>query len=150
MQASPSVEGTDLLPALPAQENMPADVFLSVLAAAAGPAASAKSSDSSMGSLADGGSGPASLLTTSNQASLSVLGHSEDLPPSAVPPQQNRYDAAFTAASSLTGRDVPTSLWFSFPSLRSAHPSQQNNLPSSSGRTSNSSILVRPPMRFPL
>ncbi|XP_023815446.1 ubiquitin-associated protein 2-like isoform X3 [Oryzias latipes] len=89
MQASPSVE------------------------AAAGPAASAKSSDSSMGSLADGGSGPASLLTTSNQASLSVLGHSEDLPPSAVPP----------------------------PQQNSAHPSQQNNLPSSSGRTSNSSIL---------
>uniref|UniRef100_A0A8C7WQQ0 Ubiquitin associated protein 2-like n=1 Tax=Oryzias sinensis TaxID=183150 RepID=A0A8C7WQQ0_9TELE len=89
MQASPSVE------------------------AAAGPAASAKSSDPSVGSLPDGGSGPASLLTTSNQASLNVLGHSEDLPPSAVPP----------------------------PQQNSAHPSQQNNLPSSSGRTSNSSIL---------
>uniref|UniRef100_A0A8C7WQB5 Ubiquitin associated protein 2-like n=1 Tax=Oryzias sinensis TaxID=183150 RepID=A0A8C7WQB5_9TELE len=133
MQASPSVEGTDLLPALPAQENTPADVFLSVLAAAAGPAASAKSSDPSVGSLPDGGSGPASLLTTSNQASLNVLGHSEDLPPSAVPPpQQNRYDAASTAASSLTGRDVPTPLWFSFPSAaltRKAPPNLPPGVP---------------------
>uniref|UniRef100_A0A672Z0A2 UBA domain-containing protein n=1 Tax=Sphaeramia orbicularis TaxID=375764 RepID=A0A672Z0A2_9TELE len=41
---------------------------------------------SSMGTLTDSGSGPASLLTTSNQTSLSALGHSEDLPPRKAPP----------------------------------------------------------------
>uniref|UniRef100_A0A7N6FEQ9 Ubiquitin associated protein 2-like n=1 Tax=Anabas testudineus TaxID=64144 RepID=A0A7N6FEQ9_ANATE len=44
----------------------------------------APASVSSMGTLTDSGSGPASLLTTSNQTSLSALGHGEDLPPNFV------------------------------------------------------------------
>ncbi|XP_019723313.1 ubiquitin-associated protein 2-like isoform X7 [Hippocampus comes] len=67
----------------------------------------------SMGALTDGGSGPASLLTTSNQAPLSALGQADELPPSTVPPPQHN----------------------------SALSSQQNSLASSSGRTSNSSLL---------
>ncbi len=65
--------------------------------AAAGSAVSVKpasdsvtqASVSSMGTLTDSSSGPASLLTTSNQTSLSTLGHSEDLPPSTMPPPQH-------------------------------------------------------------
>ncbi|XP_021427249.2 ubiquitin-associated protein 2-like isoform X11 [Oncorhynchus mykiss] len=50
----------------------------------------------SMATLTDSGSGPASLLTTSKQSSLSALGHNEDLPPNtmsqhsnSLPTQQN-------------------------------------------------------------
>ncbi|MEQ2279961.1 hypothetical protein AMECASPLE_014670 [Ameca splendens] len=71
------------------------------------------SSVSSMGALADSGSGPTSLLSTSNQTNLSALGHNEDLPPSSIPPPQHS----------------------------NSHPSQQNNLAPSSVRTSNSSLL---------
>ncbi|KAM4550483.1 ubiquitin-associated protein 2-like isoform 1-T1 [Fundulus diaphanus] len=74
------------------------------------------SSVSSMGALADSGSGPASLLTTSNQTILSALGHNEDLPPSSIPPPQHN----------------------------SSHPSQQNSLAPSSVRTPNSSLLQHP------
>ncbi|XP_067112028.1 ubiquitin-associated protein 2-like isoform X9 [Osmerus mordax] len=86
--------------------------------AAAGSAVSVKPpSDStvpaSVSSMNDGGSGPASLLSTSNQTSLSVLGHNEDLPPSSMPPPQH--------SNSL--------------------PTQQNSISQSSGRTSNSSLL---------
>ncbi|XP_023265606.1 ubiquitin-associated protein 2-like isoform X4 [Seriola lalandi dorsalis] len=89
--------------------------------AAAGSAVSVKpasdsvtpASVSSMGTLTDSGSGPASLLTTSNQTSLSALGHSEDLPPSTIPPPQHN----------------------------NSHPPQQNSLAPSSVRTSNSSLL---------
>ncbi|XP_070702103.1 ubiquitin-associated protein 2-like isoform X4 [Pempheris klunzingeri] len=89
--------------------------------AAAGSAVSVKpasdlvtpASVSSMGTLTDSGSSPASLLTTSNQTSLSALGHSEDLPPSTIPPPQHN----------------------------NSHPSQQNSLAQSSVRTSNSSLL---------
>uniref|UniRef100_A0A096MFE3 Ubiquitin associated protein 2-like n=1 Tax=Poecilia formosa TaxID=48698 RepID=A0A096MFE3_POEFO len=85
-----------------------------------GPAVSVKpgsdsvtpSSVSSMVALADGGSGPASLLTTS-QSNLGALGHNEDLPPSSIPPPQHN----------------------------NSHPSQQNSLAPSSVRTSNSSLL---------
>ncbi|XP_014907007.1 ubiquitin-associated protein 2-like isoform X2 [Poecilia latipinna] len=85
-----------------------------------GPAVSVKpgsdsvtpSSVSSMAALADGGSGPASLLTTS-QSNLGALGHNEDLPPSSIPPPQHN----------------------------NSHPSQQNSLAPSSVRTSNSSLL---------
>ncbi|XP_053189972.1 ubiquitin-associated protein 2-like isoform X1 [Scomber japonicus] len=87
--------------------------------AAAGSAVSVKpASDSvtqatvsSMGTLTD--SGPASLLTASNQTSHSALGHSEDMPPSSIPPPQHN--------NSL--------------------PSQQNSHAPSSVRTSNSSLL---------
>ncbi|XP_054873798.1 ubiquitin-associated protein 2-like isoform X4 [Amphiprion ocellaris] len=90
--------------------------------AAAGSAVSVKpasdsvtpASVSSMGTLADSSSGPASLLTTSNQTSLSALGHNEDLPPSTIPPPQHS----------------------------NSHPSQQNSLAPSSVRTSNTSLLV--------
>ncbi|KAM4725101.1 ubiquitin-associated protein 2-like isoform 2-T2 [Anableps anableps] len=71
------------------------------------------SSVSSMGTLADSSSGPASLLTTSNQTNLSALGHNEDIPPSSIPPPQHN----------------------------NSHPSQQNSLAQSSVRTSNSSLL---------
>uniref|UniRef100_A0A1A7XLU9 Ubiquitin associated protein 2-like n=1 Tax=Iconisemion striatum TaxID=60296 RepID=A0A1A7XLU9_9TELE len=71
------------------------------------------SSVSSMGTLADSSSGPASLMTTSNQTALSALGHNEDLPPSSIPP----------------------------PPLNNSHPSQQNNLAPPSVRTSNSGLL---------
>ncbi|XP_008282066.1 ubiquitin-associated protein 2-like isoform X4 [Stegastes partitus] len=89
--------------------------------AAAGSAVSVKpasdsvtpASVSSMGTLADSSSGPASLLTTSNQTSLSALGHNEDLPPSTIPPPQHN----------------------------NSHPSQQNSLAPSSVRTSNTSLL---------
>ncbi|XP_063755249.1 ubiquitin-associated protein 2-like isoform X2 [Eleginops maclovinus] len=66
---------------------------------------------SSMGT--DSGSGPASLMTSSNQTSLSGMGHSEDMPPSTLPlPQHNN-----------------------------SHQSQQNSLAQSSVRTSNSSLM---------
>ncbi|XP_077404285.1 ubiquitin-associated protein 2-like isoform X5 [Vanacampus margaritifer] len=67
----------------------------------------------SMGPLADGSSGPTSLLATSNQAPLGPLGQGEELPPSTVPPPQHN----------------------------SALSSQQNSLAPSSGRTANSSLL---------
>uniref|UniRef100_A0A8C7H166 Ubiquitin associated protein 2-like n=1 Tax=Oncorhynchus kisutch TaxID=8019 RepID=A0A8C7H166_ONCKI len=63
----------------------------------AGSAVSVKSaSDSatpmsvSMATLTDSGSGPASLLTTSMQSSLSALGHNEDLPPNTMS-QHSKY-----------------------------------------------------------
>lgn len=71
------------------------------------------SSVSSMGNLTDNGSGPASLLAASNQTNLSALGHSEDLPPSSIPPPQHN----------------------------NSHPSQQNSLAPSSVRTSSSGLM---------
>ncbi|XP_056154082.1 ubiquitin-associated protein 2-like isoform X2 [Lampris incognitus] len=110
----------------PQKDMQPKNGFNSIqttqsVEAAAGSAVSVKPasdsvapvSASSMGTLTDSGSGPTSLLTTSNQTSLSALGHSEDLPPSTIPPPQHN--------NSL--------------------PSQQNSLASSSVRTSNSSLL---------
>ncbi|XP_008330115.1 ubiquitin-associated protein 2-like isoform X4 [Cynoglossus semilaevis] len=111
----------------PQKDMQPKNGFSSMQAsqsveAAAGSAVSVKSisdsvtsaSVSSMGTLVDSGSGPASLLNASNQASLSALGHSEDLPPSTIPPPQHN----------------------------NSHPSQQNSLqPPSSVRTSNSTLL---------
>ncbi|XP_040910123.1 ubiquitin-associated protein 2-like isoform X4 [Toxotes jaculatrix] len=110
----------------PQKDMQPKNGFSSIQAtqsveAAAGSAVSVKSTSdsvtpasvSSMGTLTDSGSGPASLLTTSNQTSLSALGHSEDLPPSTIPPPQHN----------------------------NSHPSQQNSLAPSSVRTSNSSLL---------
>ncbi|KAF3834067.1 hypothetical protein F7725_025271 [Dissostichus mawsoni] len=69
----------------------------------------------SMGTLTDSGSGPASLMTSSNQTSLSGLGHSEDMPPNTFPPPQHS----------------------------NSHQSQQNSLAQSSVRSSNS-ILMHP------
>ncbi|XP_026156898.1 ubiquitin-associated protein 2-like isoform X3 [Mastacembelus armatus] len=108
----------------PQKDMQPKNGFSSIQAtqsveAAAGSAVSVKpASDSvtpvsTMGTLADSGSGPASLLATSNQTSISALGHGEDLPPSTIPPPQHN----------------------------SSHPSQQNSLAPSSVRTSNSSLL---------
>ncbi|XP_070840349.1 ubiquitin-associated protein 2-like isoform X2 [Chaetodon trifascialis] len=107
----------------PQKDMQPKNGFSSIQAtqsveAAAGSAVSVKSASdsvtqasvSSMGTLTDS---PASLLTASNQTSLSALGHSEDLPPSTIPPPQHN----------------------------NSHPSQQNNLAPSSVRTSNSSLL---------
>ncbi|KAK2830498.1 hypothetical protein Q5P01_018429 [Channa striata] len=110
----------------PQKDMQPKNGFSSVqttqsVEAAAGSAVSVKpapdsvtpSSVSSMGTLTDSGSGPASLLTTSNQTSLSALGHGEDLPPSTIPPPQHN----------------------------NSHPSQQNSHAPPSVRTSNSSLL---------
>ncbi|XP_054873796.1 ubiquitin-associated protein 2-like isoform X2 [Amphiprion ocellaris] len=110
----------------PQKDMQPKNGFSSIQAtqsveAAAGSAVSVKpasdsvtpASVSSMGTLADSSSGPASLLTTSNQTSLSALGHNEDLPPSTIPPPQHS----------------------------NSHPSQQNSLAPSSVRTSNTSLL---------
>nr|XP_020504216.1 ubiquitin-associated protein 2-like isoform X1 [Labrus bergylta]XP_020504217.1 ubiquitin-associated protein 2-like isoform X1 [Labrus bergylta] len=72
-----------------------------------------QASVSSMGTLTESGPGPASLLTTSNQTSLSAMGHSEDMPPTTMPPPQHN----------------------------NSHPSQQNSLAPSSVRTSNSSLM---------
>ncbi|XP_030266669.1 ubiquitin-associated protein 2-like isoform X4 [Sparus aurata] len=107
----------------PQKDMQPKNGFSSIQAtqsveAAAGSAVSVKqasdsvtqASVSSMGTLTDS---PASLLTASNQTSLSALGHSEDLPPSTIPPPQHN----------------------------NSHPSQQNSLAPSSVRTSNSSML---------
>ncbi|XP_076610411.1 ubiquitin-associated protein 2-like isoform X2 [Chaetodon auriga] len=107
----------------PQKDMQPKNGFSSIQAtqsveAAAGSAVSVKpasdsvtqASVSSMGTLTDS---PASLLTASNQTSISALGHSEDLPPSTIPPPQHN----------------------------NSHPSQQNNLAPSSVRTSNSSLL---------
>ncbi|XP_060948922.1 ubiquitin-associated protein 2-like isoform X3 [Limanda limanda] len=69
-----------------------------------------QTSVSCMGTLTD--SGPASMMTTSNQTSLSALGHSEDMPPNTIPPPQHN-----------------------------SHLSQQNSLAPSSVRTSNTSLM---------
>ncbi|XP_029919631.1 ubiquitin-associated protein 2-like isoform X3 [Myripristis murdjan] len=113
----------------PQKDMQPKNGFSSIqttqsVEAAAGSAVSVKpasdsvtpASVSNMGTLSDSGSGPTSLLTTSNQTSLNALGHSEDLPPSTIPPPQHN--------NSL--------------------PSQQNSLAPSSVRTSNSSLLQHP------
>ncbi|XP_014846156.1 PREDICTED: ubiquitin-associated protein 2-like isoform X2 [Poecilia mexicana] len=105
----------------PQKDLQPKNGFSSIQTSQSeGPAVSVKpgsdsvtpSSVSSMVALADGGSGPASLLTAS-QSNLGALGHNEDLPPSSIPPPQHN----------------------------NSHPSQQNSLAPSSVRTSNSSLL---------
>uniref|UniRef100_A0A3B3BI99 Ubiquitin associated protein 2-like n=1 Tax=Oryzias melastigma TaxID=30732 RepID=A0A3B3BI99_ORYME len=137
----------------PQKDMQPKNGFSSMQAAqsveaAAGPAAAVKSSDSvaqtcvsGMGSLADGG--PASsLLTTSNQASLGVLGHAEDLPPSSISSQQNRWEAAaafrFPRADvtslSLQHPDADSTLHSSFPPVPA--------VPSSSVPSSSSSVAA--------
>ncbi|XP_047185964.1 ubiquitin-associated protein 2-like isoform X10 [Scophthalmus maximus] len=110
----------------PQKEMQPKNGFSSIQAtqsveAAVGSAGSVKpasntasaASVSSMGTLTDSGPVPASLLATSNQVSLSAMGHSEDLSPSTMPPPQHN----------------------------NSHPSQQNNLAPSSVRSSNSSLM---------
>ncbi|XP_054619960.1 ubiquitin-associated protein 2-like isoform X8 [Dunckerocampus dactyliophorus] len=104
----------------PQKDMQPKNGFSSLQAtqsveAAAGSAVPVKPTPDSVApaALTESVSGSASLLTTSNQASLSALGHSEDMPPSTMPaPQHNN-----------------------------ALSSQQNSLAPSSGRTSNSSLL---------
>ncbi|XP_054619955.1 ubiquitin-associated protein 2-like isoform X3 [Dunckerocampus dactyliophorus] len=107
----------------PQKDMQPKNGFSSLQAtqsveAAAGSAVPVKPTPDSVApaALTESVSGSASLLTTSNQASLSALGHSEDMPPSTMPaPQHNN-----------------------------ALSSQQNSLAPSSGRTSNSSLLQHP------
>ncbi|KAI9540143.1 Ubiquitin-associated protein 2-like [Dissostichus eleginoides] len=105
----------------PQKDMQPKNGFSSIHGTHSGEAGSAVSvrqvSDSvtpvSMGTLTDSGSGPASLMTSSNQTSLSGLGHSEDMPPNTFPPPQHN----------------------------NSHQSQQNSLAQSSVRSSNSSLM---------
>ncbi|XP_077447493.1 ubiquitin-associated protein 2-like isoform X7 [Stigmatopora argus] len=108
----------------PQKDLQPKNGFTSLQAAqsveaAAGSAVGFKPASDSVGpppaaaGLSDTGPGPASLLTTSNQTSLGVMGPGEELPPSTVPPPQHN----------------------------SALSSQQNSLVPSLGRTPNSSLL---------
>lgn len=134
---------------------------ITLSSAAAGSAVSVKpasdsvtpASVSGMGTLTDSSSGPASLLTTSNQTSLSALGHSEEMPPSTIPPpQHNKWVAAkFTHLIMFmiwvcSDYDIryDVVIGCSQPSCHfySSHPSQQNSLAPSSVRTSNSGLLV--------
>uniref|UniRef100_A0A8D0D2M2 Ubiquitin associated protein 2-like n=1 Tax=Sander lucioperca TaxID=283035 RepID=A0A8D0D2M2_SANLU len=131
----------------PHKDMQPKNGFSSIQAtqsveAAAGSAVSVKPvSDSvtpvsSMGTLTDSGS--ASLMSTSNQTSLSGLGHSEDLPPSTIPPPQhnNVILSILTPSFYLWSLQHPSvdgdsSLHSaSFPSSVSAVPS--SSVPSSS------------------
>ncbi|KAI4818012.1 hypothetical protein KUCAC02_011379 [Chaenocephalus aceratus] len=105
----------------PQKDMQPKNGFSAIHGTHSGEAGSAVSvrqvSDSvtpvSMGTLTDSGSGPASLMTSSNQTSLSGLGHSEDMPPNTFPPPQHN----------------------------NSHQSQQNSLAQSSVRSSNSSLM---------
>ncbi|KAK0136401.1 Ubiquitin-associated protein 2-like [Merluccius polli] len=111
----------DMLPKDLLQVNP--ELLLLTHSAAAGSAASGKpvsdsltpASVSSMGTLTDSGPGPgpASLLTTANQMAHAALGHNEELPQSTI----------------------------SQPQHNNALSSQQSNLPPSSVRTANSSLL---------
>ncbi|XP_033980473.1 ubiquitin-associated protein 2-like isoform X6 [Trematomus bernacchii] len=101
----------------PQKDMQPKNGFSSIHGTHSGEAGSAVSvrqvSDSvtpvSMGTLTDSGSGPASLMTSSNQTSLSGLGHCEDMPPNTFPPPQHN----------------------------NSHQSQQNSLAQSSVRSSS-------------
>uniref|UniRef100_A0A672Z0Z3 UBA domain-containing protein n=1 Tax=Sphaeramia orbicularis TaxID=375764 RepID=A0A672Z0Z3_9TELE len=89
---------------------------------------------SSMGTLTDSGSGPASLLTTSNQTSLSALGHSEDLPPIFL---------SFVLSLQHPSVDGDSSLHSSFPSSVSAVPS--SSVPSSSSVAAAAQVSLGAP-----
>ncbi|XP_036827489.1 ubiquitin-associated protein 2-like isoform X5 [Oncorhynchus mykiss] len=97
----------------PQKENGFNSIQTHSVEAAAGSAVSVKSaSDSatpasvSMATLTDSGSGPVSLLTTSNQLSHSALGHNEDLPPNTMPQHSNSLS---TQQKSLAPSQVRTS-----------------------------------------
>uniref|UniRef100_A0A4W5PER0 Ubiquitin associated protein 2-like n=1 Tax=Hucho hucho TaxID=62062 RepID=A0A4W5PER0_9TELE len=88
----------------------------------------------SMATLTDSGSGPVSLLTTSNQSSHSALGHNEDLPPITMPQHSNSLSTQQKSLASSQVRTSNTSLMHqsiedsslhssSFPSSVSAVPS---------------------------
>uniref|UniRef100_H3DJL6 Ubiquitin associated protein 2-like n=1 Tax=Tetraodon nigroviridis TaxID=99883 RepID=H3DJL6_TETNG len=111
---------------------------------------------SSMGTLTDS---PTSLLNSTNQPSLSALGHSDDLPPSTIPPPQHNkrspgglptpglgHQSASSTVCVATGlQSTRNSTIFQTSEIScflSSHPSQQNSLAPSSVRTSNSSLLV--------
>ncbi|XP_062385069.1 ubiquitin-associated protein 2-like isoform X7 [Sardina pilchardus] len=127
------------------------------LEAAAGSAVPVKppsdASAPSMGSLADGTTGPGSLLTTANQTSLNTLGHNEDpsansmAPPqhNSLPPQQNclASSSVRSANSNLLhgGVDGDSSLHSSsFPSVSGVGPSSVP--PSSSSSSSGVAAAV--------
>ncbi|XP_045077840.1 ubiquitin-associated protein 2-like isoform X11 [Coregonus clupeaformis] len=123
--------------------------------AAAGSAVSVKlASDSatpasvSMATLTDSGSGPASLLSTSNQSSHSTLGHNEDLPPNTMPPPQHSNSLS-TQQNSLAQSQVRTSnasLMHQRVDDSSLHsssfPSSVSVVPSSSAPSSSSVVAA--------
>uniref|UniRef100_A0A4W5PH85 Ubiquitin associated protein 2-like n=1 Tax=Hucho hucho TaxID=62062 RepID=A0A4W5PH85_9TELE len=67
----------------------------------------------SMATLTDSGSGPVSLLTTSNQSSHSALGHNEDLPPITMPQHSNSLSTQQKSLASSQVRTSNTSLMVS-------------------------------------
>uniref|UniRef100_A0AAY4D9Z7 UBA domain-containing protein n=1 Tax=Denticeps clupeoides TaxID=299321 RepID=A0AAY4D9Z7_9TELE len=144
----------------PQKDVQPKNGFTSIqttqsLEAAAGSAAPAKPpsestappSVSSMASLTDAATGHASLLSTTNQTSLSSLGHSEDPSPNSMaphqhnslPPQQNSMTPSSTVRNSNTSLmhpsvDGDSTLHSSFTSVTAVAPS---SVPPSSSTSSS-------------
>ncbi|KAM9416322.1 ubiquitin-associated protein 2-like isoform 8-T12 [Salvelinus alpinus] len=121
--------------------------------AAAGSAVSVKSaSDSatpasvSMATLTDSGSGPVSLLTTSNQLSHSALGHNEDLPPNTMPQHSNSLSTQQKSLAPSQVRTSNTSLMHQSIEDSSLHsssfPSSVSVVPSSSVLSSSSVVAT--------
>ncbi|XP_038828455.1 ubiquitin-associated protein 2-like isoform X9 [Salvelinus namaycush] len=121
--------------------------------AAAGSAVSVKSaSDSatpasvSMATLTDSGSGPVSLLTTSNQLSHSALGHNEDLPPNTMPQHSNSLSTQQKSLAPSQVRTSNTSLMHQSIEDSSLHsssfPSSVSAVPSSSVLSSSSVVAA--------
>uniref|UniRef100_A0A8C7MLY5 Ubiquitin associated protein 2-like n=1 Tax=Oncorhynchus kisutch TaxID=8019 RepID=A0A8C7MLY5_ONCKI len=121
--------------------------------AAAGSAVSVKSaSDSatpasvSMATLTDSGSGPVSLLTTSNQLSHSALGHNEDLPPNTMPQHSNSLSTQQKGLAPSQVRTSNTSLMHQSIEDSSLHSSSFTSsvsaVPSSSVLSSSSVVAA--------
>ncbi|XP_055750797.1 ubiquitin-associated protein 2-like isoform X6 [Salvelinus fontinalis] len=121
--------------------------------AAAGSAVSVNSaSDSatpasvSMATLTDSGSGPVSLLTTSNQLSHSALGHNEDLPPNTMPQHSNSLSTQQKSLAPSQVRTSNTSLMHQSIEDSSLHsssfPSSVSAVPSSSVLSSSSVVAA--------
>ncbi|XP_013997613.1 ubiquitin-associated protein 2-like isoform X7 [Salmo salar] len=135
----------------PQKENGFNSIQTHSVEAAAGSAVSVKSaSDSatpasvSMATLTDSGSGPVSLLTTSNQLSHSALGHNEDLPPNTMPQHSNSLSTQQKSLPQSQVRTSNTSLMHQSIEDSSLHsssfPSSVSAVPSSSVLSSSSVV----------
>ncbi|XP_029591748.1 ubiquitin-associated protein 2-like isoform X7 [Salmo trutta] len=135
----------------PQKENGFNSIQTHSVEAAAGSAVSVKSaSDSatpasvSMATLTDSGSGPVSLLTTSNQLSHCALGHNEDLPPNTMPQHSNSLSTQQKSLPPSQVRTSNTSLMHQSIEDSSLHsssfPSSVSAVPSSSVLSSSSVV----------